>query len=211
MTCNNCTTDTSANTYTISNTCVSPIGMSDCSKTGNGLVRITYLSADVVQPITVTRSILDQGTFVNVTPTYLTNQVDGADGFTIVGTATNNTNATCNGAQWYQWNYWLRWDYQIDLTNYSTIKYYARKNANHGVGRVYITDGIHNDPVCDGSTNVLLKQEIHYNDLPTSWTEYTIDVSGITGTRTISFIGGYVDSTGYSSSSTSYSNIRFLP
>ena len=51
---------------------------------------------------------------------------------------------------------------------------------------------------------------IHYNDLPTTFTEYTLDISTVTGIHTIIFIGGYVDVTGYSNSSTSYANIRFI-
>ena len=37
----------------------------------------------VVPDLLVTRAIMDQGTFVNVTPTYLTGQEAGTDGFTI--------------------------------------------------------------------------------------------------------------------------------
>jgi len=42
MTCYNCETSNEESTRTISNTCVSEIPISDCSKIGNGYVRITY-------------------------------------------------------------------------------------------------------------------------------------------------------------------------
>ena len=44
MTCYNCATNTSANTYTKSNTCVSGTATTDCSKTGAGYARITLIS-----------------------------------------------------------------------------------------------------------------------------------------------------------------------
>jgi len=43
MTCYNCTTSNDINTKTISNTCVNITPTVDCSKTGNGYARITYL------------------------------------------------------------------------------------------------------------------------------------------------------------------------
>ena len=43
MTCYNCTTSTAAGTRTTSNTCVNSTPTTDCSKTGNGYARITYL------------------------------------------------------------------------------------------------------------------------------------------------------------------------
>ena len=43
MVCYNCTTSTAVNTYTVSNTCVNATATSDCSKTGNGYARITYI------------------------------------------------------------------------------------------------------------------------------------------------------------------------
>ena len=43
MTCYNCEISNDTSTKTISNTCVSETATSDCSKTGNGYARITYL------------------------------------------------------------------------------------------------------------------------------------------------------------------------
>ena len=113
---------------------------------------------------------------------------------------------TCGGQIYSNWSKWLRWDYQVDLTNYNTISFYARKNANHGTISVYVTsDGIQTR--C--TTDVLTSVGASYSTAPTSWTKYELDVSEITGVKTVSFMGGYGDYTGNTSSSTSYCNIRF--
>ena len=160
----------------------------------------TYNNKYWIKSLLVTRAVLDEGTFVNVTPEYLTNQVNGTDGFTIVGAATTH---------WTDPNYstYLRWDYEIDLTNYSLIKFYGKKNANHGNIAIMITDGL-NDY---SNTNVYFMENTNYRVLALDeWIEYTVDVSEITGNKTVSFIGGYTDFSGYPESSTSFSNIRFI-
>ena len=43
MTCYNCATSNDEVTKTISNTCVSETPTPDCTKKGNGYVRITYI------------------------------------------------------------------------------------------------------------------------------------------------------------------------
>ncbi len=175
--------------------------------TGNVTLYAKYAGVVVVN-----RSIIDQGTFRNVTPTYLTNQVDGTDGFTIVGRPSQNTNAACNGVPYYKWNTWLRWDYEVDLTDYSTIKVFCRKNVDHGSCNIYISDGLYNAPDCDGSTTIYATSKMGYDRLSVgTWQEFEIDVSNITGTHILSLIGGYQDASGNTSSSTSYSNIRFIP
>ena len=136
----------------------------------------------------VTKAVLDTGSFKNVTPTYLTNQQNTSDGFTIVGRP-ENTNQLFTDQ--------LRWDYTLDLTNYDKLTFYCKKGANHGTCRVFI----------DGE---IVFGQIHYNDLPTSWTLYTVDLSSWKGEHTISFAGGYNDSSGDAASSTSYCDIKFF-
>lgn len=138
--------------------------------------------------LTVNRSILDAGSFVNVTPTYLTGQQNNSDGFTIVG-----RNATASGSATYAGD--LKWEYDIDLTNIEEVSFYCKKGANHGICRVCI----------DGTQ----KLWVHYNNLPTSWTLYKIDLRSYTGVHKIGFVGGYTDSTGNTTSSTSYCDIKF--
>ena len=70
--------------------------------------------------LTVNRSVLDAGSFVNVTPTYLTGQQNNSDGFTIVG-----RNATASGSATYTGD--LKWEYDIDLTNIEEVSFYCKK------------------------------------------------------------------------------------
>lgn len=147
-----------------------------------------------VPPLTVTREVLDQGVFKNVTPTYLTNQIDGSDGFTIKGRNSSSSSSAKHSGN-------LRWIISLDLGGWDTITFYAKKNTNHGL----IVVGIE-----DNSGNVVESLlYVHYNDGPTSWTKYTVDISKYSGTQTVYFLGGYTDSTGSTSSSTSYCNIKF--
>lgn len=158
----------------------------------------------------VTREIMDQGIFQNVSPIYLSNQVDDSDGFTIVGRANDfYFHPTCH---YMNMSTYLRWDFQIDLTNYSKIKYYAKKNAGHGSSRVIVSDGLHFRLGCGSLPTVEYASNWHaYNTLPTTWTEYELDITTVVGEHVVSFIGGYYDSTGSVDSSSSYSNIRFIP
>jgi hypothetical protein len=146
-----------------------------------------------VPELIVTRDILDQGTFKNVTPTYLTNQIDGSDGFTIVG-----RNSSSSGSAKHSGN--LRWTISLDLSGWDTLTFYAKKNANHGMIRVGIEN---NNEIVETLLSVL------YNDGPTTWTKYNLDISKYDGVTTVFFVGGYTDSTGNTSSSTSYCGIKF--
>lgn len=122
------------------------------------------------------------------------NMYNGYAGFTVVGTnSANNPEGQ------------PRLDFQFDLTHVQKIVYMARKNVNHGNAYVEISDGVKNN----GMVSYGQIGE-NYHSLPTSWKEYTFDTSKITGIKTISFEGGYNDSTGSTSSSTSYGYIRFV-
>ena len=170
---------------------------------GNKKVLKRYIGENLVygketmSDIIVTREILDKGTFRNVAPVYLTNQIDGSDGFTIVGRGNVR-----NGSN--QWEKYLAWTYTIDLTDYINIKFYAKKNANHGTVLLAILDEI------KSGVSPLKRVGKGYASCPTTWTEYELDVSDLVGTKTLFFLGGYYDMTGNASSSTSYCNIRIL-
>ena len=157
----------------------------------------------------VTRNILNQGHFYNVTPTYLTNQIDNSDGFRIVGTATGN-NVYQEGCYYCEHSTWLRWDYSMDLTDIAKITFYGKEDALHGMINVMITDGIYDGGNLGPGYNYYGGIGIHYNANVTNYTYYEIDTSNISGIKVISFIGGYIDQSGSSASSTSYCNIRFV-
>lgn len=119
---------------------------------------------------------------------------NGYAGFTIVGT--NSANKP-EGQP--------RLDFQFDLTYVQKIIFMGRKNVNHGNIYCEISDGVKNNGMVSYG-----QIGYHYGSLDTSWREYTFDTSKITGIKTISFEGGYSDSTGSTSSSSSFGYIRFI-
>ncbi len=100
-----------------------------------------------------------------------------------------------------------KFEISLDVTITTYIKFHARQIALHGGAYVYmdVPNGI---TTAQADTYRLL--EVSYNNLPTSWAEYTINIASITGTHKFGFAGGYVDSTGNSTSQSQFSNIRFL-
>ena len=153
----------------------------------------------------ITKAELDKGKFENVTPVYLTNQVDGSDGFTITGTAKDN-NVWSDSCQYCNMETYLRWDYVLDFTNYSKLTFYAKQNSINGAIRVIITDGLHQYENTSAYGDGVW---IQWTVAPQSWTKYEIDLRSVTGKHTISFVGGYIDVTGREDSSTSYCNVIF--
>lgn len=122
------------------------------------------------------------------------NIYNGYAGFTIVGTnSANNPEGQ------------PRLDFQFDLTYVQKIVYMAKKNVNHGNAYVEISDGVKNNGMVSYG-----QIGDNYHNLSTSWVEYTFDTSKVTGIKTISFEGGYSDSSGSTSSSTSFGYIRFI-
>ena len=118
-----------------------------------------------------------------------TNTMDGTAGLNITGT--NST--SCNNANY---NNYLKWYKQIDLTQYCKLKFYAKKGRDHGSIRVFI------DGVCIFSKL--------YGSLDTNWNEYEISLSDYIGEHELAFSGGYFDSSGNSNSNTQFCNIRFV-
>ena len=86
-----------------------------------------------------------------------------------------------------------RWYHTIDLTDYTTLEFYAR---NGGTGDVMI---------CIDDTIV---KRIRYTNVPTIWTKYKVDVSKYKGKHIIAIAGGYADNTGSDSSNTQYRSIK---
>lgn len=142
------------------------------------------------------------GTYTNHTKTLITGYNNTA-GIAIVGTssmASGSSNPTG----------YLRYEIKMDLTNVSQIKFHARKPANHGVVHVYVTNNGATTAGLSDTSVYLKKIQIHYNDINNTWVEYTIDVSDLTGVKTIVFVGGYIDASGLATSRTEYSNIRLI-
>lgn len=134
------------------------------------------------------------GNFKNCSENCSGNLYAGTAGFTITGTNTTNKPTGMH-----------RVDYKYDLTYVKEIRFAAKKNANHGNISLWISDGVKDSGMVYYYSNM-----INYHSLGTSWSEYIINTVNISGERTISFIGGYIDSSGDSSSSTSFADIRFI-
>ncbi len=164
---------------------------------GSSNGEIIYLYAIWVekQELIFTKEFLNSGSkntsntsTVSVTTNNLINSIN-YPGLNITGRDNTVTN-------WSDWNVQssVRWYKTINFDNYDTLEFYAKKGANHGVIHVYIDD-----------TSLL---SVHYNNAPTSWTKYSLNVSSYNGDHVLSFIGGYRDNTGNASSNTKYCNIK---
>lgn len=145
--------------------------------------------------IIVTADIINQGTWYNGSHSVLTNQQNGSAGFTLVGRRNYAPGVSM------VMNQLVCWAYKMDITDYETISYYVRKNADHGISYVIIADSM-------TTSTPLANNFIHYNNLTSSWTQKTLDVTNVTGEVYVIFVGGYSDSTGNTTSSTSYCDIH---
>lgn len=166
---------------------------------GEKIIKSALLGEQKIFPpepeyLTLARADFDKGTFKNVTPTYLTNQVDGSDGFQITGRPSSSTATPEN---------YFKWEYSVDLTPYNRITFCAKQVATNGLMLVTVTPS--------GYTSADVVETIirdDYGSLPTDWFEYELDISKVTGTKILSFVGGHVHSSGATGSSTAYCNIR---
>lgn len=134
------------------------------------------------------------GNFKNCSENCSGNLYADTAGFTITGTNTTNKPTGMH-----------RIDYKYDLTYVKEIRFAAKKNANHGNIGLWISDGVKDSGMVYYYSNM-----INYGNLGTSWAEYIVNTANISGEKIISFIGGYTDSSGNSSSSTSFADIRFI-
>ena len=85
-----------------------------------------------------------------------------------------------------------------DISPFHFITYCGKKISDHGQPTVCIYDA---------SGNVLCQDSVSYKKLDSEWHQYSVNVSGLTGTATIIFNGGYTDSTGSANSQYVFSNI----
>jgi hypothetical protein len=151
-------------------------------------------------------SIIDvnDGSFLNHTKTLLSSSetVDGSQGFKIVGRPSQYS-FTVTYADL------LRWEINLDLTQSSTFSFYAKKIVDHG-SLVVLIDCPGNAKLSDGGTLPYEKLKVMYNALPTTWTEYNIDVISLSGSHKIGLVGGYTDISGNPSSETQICKIELL-
>lgn len=144
---------------------------------------------------------LNLAAFSNHTKTLITGYNNTA-GISIVGSSTTATSSSMTHA--------LRCDVKMDFTNVNALYWHCMKGANHGAMWVYISDGNFTQDQTSFQNTCYAYLYVHYNNLSTSWTEYSLDTTNITGVKTVTFMGGWWDSTGNTASNTRYSNIRLI-
>ena len=153
---------------------------------------------DMKHEFTLTTDYINEnGVFCNHTKSLITGY-DNAAGFSITGRPGTSAGTSSTVA--------FRCEFVLDFTNIKKITYYAMKGANHGMLDVSISDGFINNTNID-NLSYYYRLKVHYNNFATSWTQYSIDTTDITGVRTLAFLGGWYDSTGNTGSNTRYSNI----
>ncbi len=74
------------------------------------------------------KEYLEQGTFFGNTKITQNNYND-SDGLSMTGNSNRPSSVGVNLNDTYTQ---IRWDKEIDLTNYNTLSFYAKKGANHG-------------------------------------------------------------------------------
>lgn len=119
------------------------------------------------------------------------NTIDGSLILSITGNADNDISGTGNVSTK------NRWYKTIDITDYDKLEFFCRKGQDNGDMMICID-------------NKIIKR-VRFNDLPTTWTKYTIDLTQYKGNHTISLAGGYADNTGSEKSNTQYCNIKLKP
>ena len=140
------------------------------------------------------------GEFKNVTPAISEGTgVDRTDMFTIAGRADIPWSPTPDRSKY------LRWDAELNFDYISEVRFWAKKNLNHGGTNVYVSDGL-----VDINFNCYGYFNISYSQTGTDWTEVRLNTSHIRGVRVLSFVGGYGDRSGSVNSSTSFSNIQLV-
>ena len=143
----------------------------------------------------------DSAAFSNHTKKIITGY-NNTTGISIIGTASQS----CNNGMTYA----LRCDVKMDFTNANALYWHCMRGALHGAMWVFITDGNFSLSLANFESSSYKSMYVHYNNLPTTWTEYYLDTTSITGVKTVTFMGGWLDATGYTTSDTRYSNIRLI-
>lgn len=147
---------------------------------------------------------INDGRFLNHTKTLLTpaETVDGSEGFKIVGRPNLAYNVVTYGDL-------LIWEYDFNLTGVTYLKFYAKKVVNHGCMAVYMDCPTSIKKTDNGFVPYTLL-EVGYSILPTYWTQYTIDVSALSGIHKVGIMGGYFDGSGSTASETQICKIELL-
>lgn len=141
----------------------------------------------IVEPLNFTLEYLKSGKTTGDVKV-IQNDLENTIVLSITGAATNDIDGTSlvsGKNKWYK---------TIDLTNYNTLEFYARKGHDNGDLMVGIDKNI--------------VKRVRFQDFPNIWTKYTIDVSGYEGEHIVTLAGGYADMSGSPESNTEYRSIK---
>lgn len=162
-------------------------------------VNISFSKLLTISDFTDAKKISRTNTF---TYTMLTNQVDGTDGIRIVGRSSESGSSV-----WYYIASLGTVIIPVNVTNYSSLTFYARKVVNHGNIQVRASvNEITTSTLIDSTDEIV---DLRYAITDTEWHKYTFDLSSYTGILYFAFCGGYADATGSTSSATEYCNVIF--
>ena len=148
MVCYNCTTSTSIDTYTESNTCVSDIPTSDCSKIGNGYARITYLE----KPTELNSKVLTNNSVITANSTNL---------------HLNNTSTYYNENGLYEYTYdnkttyFFRGNVTNNYVRFAGNTWRIVRINEDGTIRLIMQDGINNNQIVAYNNS---KSSIYYTE-----------------------------------------------
>jgi hypothetical protein len=99
------------------------------------------------------------------------------------------------------------WKYTVDLSAYKKMRVFAKKIANYGIMYMGVdlpTSGALSRDSAAG------RKFVHYNDYPTDWNLYELDVSAYSGSHIIYLLGAWFDSTGGTAGVSRYSNVELI-
>lgn len=154
-----------------------------------GNSRKSVIKGKTKDEIIFTKEYLEQGQRVGNVD-IRQNVYKESDGLSITGTSNRPANCLEN------WDLYpvRRWYKEIDITDYNTLQFYAKKGQDHGSVYIYIDDKrVYN---------------AYFSKLSTTWTLHSVDLSEYEGKHVISIVGGYIDNTGSSSSNTQFCDIK---
>jgi len=179
------------------NLLVNPTNLTAVLSDPTSLAKLLSVPSVIGNP-TFTQKLFEYGTWNKATANKIIDGANGSSGskaLRFVG----NTGVTVAGVSSGKLTIydWPHWRIGIDMTDVSTIEFYARRVNAHGSIAVYV------DTI--GSKLA----HINYAQVSTAWTKYQFDMSGYTGNRVLIVCGGYIDSTGATNSETHYSDIKF--
>jgi hypothetical protein len=100
------------------------------------------------------------------------------------------------------------WKYTVDLSSYRKMRVTAKKMVNHGIMYMGVDLPTTGSVIRDSAAGI--RNYVHYNSYPTTWTTYELDVSSYSGSHIIYLLGGWFDNSGNTGSQSRYCNLELI-